>query len=54
MAELQESEDIYPLTTDRWDPHLDVYAENEENMLDWEGNMIQRADRVKVLLGDIP
>ena len=23
-------------------------------MLDWEGNMIQRADRVKVLLADIP
>ena len=31
-----------------------MYAKNEENMLDWEGNMIQRADTVKVLLGDIP
>ena len=54
MAALQGAEVIYLLTPDRWYPHLDVYAKNEENILDWEGNMIQRADRVKVLLGDIP
>jgi hypothetical protein len=27
---------------------------NEENMLDWEGNMVQRRDRVQILLSNIP
>ena len=24
-----------------WNPHLDMYARNEENMLNWEGNMLE-------------
>jgi hypothetical protein len=35
---MKETEDIYLLTPSRWNPHDDLYATNEENMLDWEGN----------------
>jgi hypothetical protein len=52
--QMNEAEDVYLLTPSRMDPHCDAYATNEENMLDWEGNMIQRKDRVQILLSDIP
>lgn len=39
---LEEFEDVYSLTPEyNCDPHSDVYARNEKNMLDWEGNMIE-------------
>ena len=50
---MQETEEIYLLTTSRWNPHDDSYAMNEENMLDWEGSMIGKKDRVQVLLSDV-
>ena len=34
-------------------PHSDAHVTNEENMLDWEGNMVTKKDRVQVLLTDI-
>jgi hypothetical protein len=30
-----------------WNPHSDVYARNEENMLDWNGHMVEPKDRVR-------
>ena len=36
---LQDPLEVYILTPARWDPHSDVYTHNEDNMLDWEGNM---------------
>jgi hypothetical protein len=51
---MKETEDIYLLTTSRWNPHDDSYATNEDNMLDWEGNMIVKKDRRQVLLSDVP
>ena len=36
---LQDPSEVYILMPARWDPHSDVYAHNEDNMLDWEGNM---------------
>ena len=36
-----------------WNPHPDVYARNEENMMDWEGNMVELKDRMQILLADI-
>jgi hypothetical protein len=51
--EMMESEEVYLLTPSRWDPHQSAYAENEENMLDWEGNMVERKDRKQILLSDI-
>ncbi len=51
--QMMESEDVYLLTPSRMNPYCDSYATNEENMLDCEGNMIQRKDRVRILLSDI-
>ena len=36
---LQDRSEVYILMPARWDPHLDVYAHNEDIMLNWEGNM---------------
>jgi hypothetical protein len=50
---MQESDKIYLLTTDQFNLHDDSYAANEENMLDWEGNMVERKHRKKILLSDV-
>jgi hypothetical protein len=50
---MMDTEEVYLLTPSRWNPHDDSYATNEENMLDWEGNMVTKKDRVQVLLSDI-
>jgi hypothetical protein len=50
---MKETEDIYLLTPRRWNPHDDSYATNKENMLDWEGNMVTKKDRVQVLLSEV-
>ena len=31
----------------------DVYARNEENMLDWEGNMTEEKEQVKILISKV-
>jgi hypothetical protein len=41
------------LTPNRMNPHCDAYATNEENMLDWVGNMIQQKDITQILLSKI-
>jgi hypothetical protein len=50
---MQGTEEVYLLTPSRWNPHCDAYATNEENMLDWEGNMIERRHRSQILLSDV-
>jgi hypothetical protein len=50
---MQDSDEIYMLTTDQFNPHDDSYAVNEENMLDWEGNMVERKHRTKILLSEV-
>ena len=50
---MMDTEDIYLLTPTQWNPHDDSYAANEENMLDWEGNMVERKDRKRVLLSEV-
>jgi hypothetical protein len=52
--QMMNAEDVYLLTPSTMNPHCDAYASNEENMLDWEGNMVQKRDRVQILLSDIP
>ena len=50
-----DPENVQTLTPTRWNPHSDVYARNEEAMLDWEGNMKPPKDReLKLVLDDIP
>ena len=51
-TQMQDSDEIYMLTTDQFNPHDDSYAVNEENMLDWEGNMVERKHRTKILLSE--
>lgn len=45
MEQLETSEEIYLLTPDRFNPHDLAYAQNEDAMLDWEGNMVQKIHR---------
>ena len=54
MAQTLETEEVYLLALSRWNPHCDLYAQNEENMLDWEGNMVERKDRMQILINDLP
>jgi hypothetical protein len=51
--QMMESEDVCVLTPSRMNPHCDSHATNEENMLDWEGIMTRRKDRVQILLSDV-
>jgi hypothetical protein len=47
-------EEVYLLTPSKSNPsHCDAYASNEENMLDWEGNMIKKQDRGQILLSEV-
>jgi hypothetical protein len=52
--QMMNAEDVYLRTPSTMNPHCDAYTMNEENMLDWEGNMVQRRDRVQIHLSDIP
>ena len=52
--QMMNAEDVYLLTPSMMNPHCDAHEMNEENMLNWEGNMVQRRDRVQILLSDIP
>ena len=37
-----------------WDPNSDVYALNKENMIDWEGNMIDPRHQTRIIIEDLP
>ena len=51
--QMMEANDVYLLTPSKMNPHCDAYATNEDNMLDWEGNMVQKKDRVRILLSEV-
>ena len=36
-----------------WTPHESVYAKNEEHMLDWEGNMVEKQTCQKFMLEEV-
>ena len=36
-----------------WDPHSEVYAINEENIMDYEEKVLPPSDRIKVLISDL-
>lgn len=50
---MQNSEEVCLLTPDRWNTHNEAYAINEDNMLVWEGNMIEKGQRTQILLSNI-
>ena len=56
IEELRTSDNILMLTPEghSWNPHSDSYARNEENMLDWEGNMVERRHRPRIIVDDLP
>ena len=52
--EVEECEEILFLTPlAPWDPYSDVYARNEEAMVDHEGIMRELEDRIKILLSEV-
>ena len=50
---MTDSEEIYLLTTSIWNPHDKAYSSNEESMLYWEGNFIDKKDHQNFLLSEI-
>ena len=50
---MRESEEVYLLTPPDFNPHDDAYAANEDSMVDWEGNMIEKRHRTQILLSEI-
>ena len=38
---LEACGDVYYLTPRRWNPRQYAYSTKEENILDWEGNMVE-------------
>ena len=52
MKDLVEFDDnVVALMSDgHWNPHSDVYARNEEQMVDWEGNMVEPKYWPRILL----
>jgi hypothetical protein len=50
---MQGTEEVYLLTPSQWNHHCNACATNEENMLDWEGNMIEKRNRSQILLSDV-
>ena len=37
-----------------WETHCGAYADNEENMMDWNGQMIEPKYRTRILSKDLP
>jgi hypothetical protein len=53
VTTMTESDEVYLLTPPDFNPHDDAYASNEENMMDWEGNMVEKQHRTQILLSEI-
>ena len=51
---LQETEEVYMLTPNRWNPHDEAFAHNEMAMIDWEDNMVEPKDCQQILLSEVP
>ena len=47
--DMKGGHDVYVLTPERWNPHMDAYAHNEDNIVDWEGNVKEVKDRIVTL-----
>ena len=45
---------LYLSPRGEWNPFSQVYAKNEANMTDYEGNMVEEKYRTKILLSEIP
>ena len=45
---------MYLLTPTAWNPHNNAYAANEARMLDWQGQLVNKEYRQRILISDIP
>ena len=45
--------DMYVMTPEKWNPHSDAYEQNEANIVDWEGNIKQPKDQIKVIIDEL-
>ena len=45
--------DVYVMTPEKRNPHSDAYEQNEASIVDWEGNIKQPKDRIKVIIEDL-
>ena len=50
---LQSCEEVLLLTPSRWNPHDNAYALNEEGMIDWQGELVEKKDRRQILLSEV-
>ena len=50
LAESDNIDNVYALTTDHWDPHSNVYAQNQRSMFNWAGNMVEAKHRSRIIL----
>ena len=50
---LEDCEEVYVLTPSRWDPHSSAYAQNEAQMIDWQGDLVEPKDRQTIDLNGI-
>ena len=52
--QVRDCEDVLLITPDHnCYPHTIVYASNEENIVDWEGNIKEKRDRGRIMLENI-
>lgn len=51
--ELDETEEIYLLTPEDFNPHDSAYAKNEAAMLDWKGEIVEEKYRPQFLLSEV-
>ena len=52
--QVRDYEDVFLTTPEHnLDPHTKVYTSNEENIVDWEGNIKEKLNRVRMMLEDI-
>ena len=54
LEEIDNIESVLLLTPEGpWNPHDSAYAKNEEHMLDWEGNMVEKQTCQKFVLEEV-
>jgi hypothetical protein len=52
--QLEACNNVYLLTPNGpWSPHSDSYSKNKENMLDWEGNLVEKEHWKQILLSEV-
>ena len=50
---LNACDEVFPLTPNICDPHQSSYSLNKDCMLDWQGNILEKKDRQRIMLSDI-